>query len=64
MDGKSIIGLLDQGGGRIRESLALIQVWPHTEACQALSVVTYGGGKRPRRQNRQKQNRLNLEKRP
>jgi arylsulfatase A-like enzyme len=40
MDGRSILGLLDQPNGRIRQSLPLIQVWPHTEACQALSVVT------------------------
>jgi arylsulfatase A-like enzyme len=40
MDGKSILALLERPNGRTRESLPLIQVWPHTEACQALSVVT------------------------
>ncbi|MHC4754244.1 MAG: sulfatase-like hydrolase/transferase, partial [Planctomycetota bacterium] len=40
MDGRSILGLLDFPNGSIRESLPLIHVWPHAEACQALSVVT------------------------
>jgi arylsulfatase A-like enzyme len=40
MDGKSILGLLDRPDSRIRESLPLIQAWPHTEACQAMSVVS------------------------
>jgi len=40
VDGKSMLGLLDRPASRIRESLPLIQAWPHTEACQALSVVS------------------------
>jgi hypothetical protein len=55
MDGKSMFELLDRPNGRIRELLPLIQVWPHTEACQALRVVTDDAGNRPKRQNKQKQ---------
>ena len=40
MDGKSLLPLLDNPGGDIRESLFLMQVWPFTEECQALTAVT------------------------
>jgi arylsulfatase A-like enzyme len=40
MDGKNILGMLDRPGSKVRESLPLIQAWPHTESCQALSVVS------------------------
>ena len=40
MDGKSLAPLLGSPGGKVRDALMLINVWPYSVKCQAWAVVT------------------------